>query len=261
MNRTTALFAIIITLFTAFCGCKKSTTTEEIKDPYPATDSTNRNPVPHGIDVSHYNDIEWDQIKGFKNLMFMYAKATEGATFQDDKFELHRKFAHDHNLKFGAYHFLTTTSTIGEQFVNFKTTIGDCDCLPMLDIEGWRIHQLDTLQLQEMVDEWIDSCRHQWQVNPIIYCSTKLHGKIDLRGCPWWVDGEVCRNPNNVVAPAPEGAYTIWQYSVFRDTAATARKYREDGTSIGDSIDVNFFYPGLSLRSILIKEQQLPQTK
>lgn len=257
-NRTTALIAIAITVFTAFCGCKKPAN-EIQEEMYPATDSTDHNPVPHGIDVSHHNDIEWDQIKDYKQLMFMYAKATEGATYQDDKFDFHKQFAHEHKLMFGGYHFLTTTSSIGEQFVNFKTVIGNCDCLPMLDIEGWRIHQLDTLELQSMVDEWIDSCRHEWNVKPIIYCSAKLHGKIDLRGCPWWVDGETCRNPNNVITPEPKGDYTIWQYSVFKDTAATAQKFREDGSHIGDSIDVNFFRPGLSLKSILVKEQQLPK--
>lgn len=260
MNRTTALITILLTAFTALCGCKKSADAPTAEE-YPATDSTNHNPVPHGIDVSHHNDINWEQLKYYKNLMFMYAKATEGATFRDDSLEIYRQFAREHNLKFGAYHFLTATSKVGDQFTNYKEVFGTCDCLPMLDVEGWKIQKLDTLVLQQMVDEWIDSCQHTWNVKPLIYCSEALYGRLDLRGCPWWADGQVCRFANGEITPEPTHKYTIWQFSVFKDTTAVGQKLRKDGTVSGDSVDVNFLYPGLSLASILISKQQLPAEK
>ena len=242
------LTILLTTLLFLLASCSKRT---EGKDLYTPTDSTDHNPVPHGIDVSHHNDLDWSQIKRFEQLQFMYAKATEGATFQDDKFEEHRQFAKDHNLKFGGYHFLTTTSPVAEQFDNFKSVAGRCDCLPMLDIEGWRIQQLDTLDLQNLVDEWISCCQKEWNVKPIIYCSAKLHGKLNMRGCPWWVDAETCRNKNNVHTAEPQGDYAIWQFSVYRDTTV-ARTYRPDGKAVGDSVDVNFLRPGTSIKFMLM---------
>lgn len=258
MIRTIALIVIIVTTLSAFLGCRNSagngdTTTA---DSLMTTAPTDHTPVPHGIDVSHHNDISWEMLKTYKHLRFMYAKATEGATFRDDKFEFHRQFARKHHLKFGGYHFLTTTSAVGDQFTNFKEVFGACDCLPMLDIEGRRIQRLDTLTLQGMLDEWIDSCQHTWHVKPLVYCSAKLRGRLDLRGCPWWVDGEVCRNACNVIADEPTGDYTIWQFSTFKDTTAVGQKLRKDGSLSGDSIDVNFFRPGLGLSNILMKTNQ-----
>lgn len=247
----------------SLAGCHSNTPKQAEAEVYPTTDPNDHNPVAHGIDVSHHNDLEWEQIKGLDKLQFLYAKATEGATFQDDKLDYHRQFAHEHGLKFGAYHFLTTTSTIGEQFTNYKTKAGTFDCLPMLDIEGWRILQLDSLELQSMVDEWVDSCQHVWGVKPIIYCSEKLHARFDLRGCPWWADMLICRNANNVNSPEPQGDYTIWQYSVFKNKVAadSAQVKRADGTAIGDSIDVNFFRPGRGLGYIMMPPRQEESSK
>lgn len=251
------LTILLATMLLVIVGCgKRAAATEES---YTTTDSTDHNPVPHGIDVSHHNDVDWKQLERFDKLQFMYAKATEGATFQDDKFEFHRQFAKDHNLKFGGYHMLTTTSSVADQFNNFKTIAGRCDCLPMLDVEGWRIHQLDTLELQSLVDEWISCCQKEWNVKPIIYCSAKLHGKLDMRGCPWWVDAETCRNKNNVHTAEPKGDYAIWQFSVYRDTTV-AHTFRPDGKAVGDSIDVNFLRPGTSIEFMLMPPEE-PKTK
>lgn len=247
---------LILLLAIAAASCQKSATSSD----FPTTDPDDHSPVVHGIDVSHHNDLEWAQLERFDQLQFMYAKATEGATFQDPGFDKHKQFAREHNLKFGGYHFLTVTSTIAEQFENFKSVAGRCDCLPMLDIEGPRIHRLDTLELQAMVDEWIDLCNHEWGVKPIIYCSAKLHGKFDLRGCPWWVDAETCRNKNNVHTAEPEGDYAIWQFSVYKDTTA-GHRLRPDGTAVGDSVDVNFLHPGTSIKFMLMPQDEAAETK
>lgn len=249
------LLSLSITILCLLAACHS--TTQPKDTPYPTTDPDDHNPVVHGIDVSHHNDLEWEQIKDFKHLQFLYAKATEGATFQDDKFEHHRQFAREHGIKFGGYHFLSTTTPIAEQFANFKSVAGRCDCLPMLDIEGWRILQLDSTRLQQMVDEWIDSCQGAWGVKPIIYCSEKLYNRFDLRGCPWWADMLICRNDNNVHTEEPKGDYTIWQFSVYKniDPNNPNSPKRPDGTSVGDSVDVNFFRPGLGLGSIMMPQK------
>ena len=242
-----------------FClfGCKPSNVQP---DEYPATDSTDHNPKVHGIDVSHHNDLDWEQLKKFEQLQFLYAKATEGATFQDDRFDFHRQFAREHKLKFGGYHFLTLKSHIDSQFVNYKTMMHDFDCLPMLDVEGWDIQHLDTLELQGLVDRWIELTSAEWGVKPIIYCNPKIYHMIDLRGCLWWADMGVCRNPNNVHTEEPTDPYAIWQFSVYKDSTVI-HGVRPDGTAVADSVDVNFLRPGSSLRDILMPPKNAEEKK
>lgn len=270
------LTILLATLLFLLAGCGRRTPEEY----FPTTDPNDHRPVVHGIDVSHHNVLEWKNLQRYEHLQFMYAKATEGATFQDDKFEYHRQFAKEHHLKFGAYHFLSAKSTVADQFANFKRVAGRCDCLPMLDIEGWTFNTMDTLQLQNMVDEWITYCQDEWHVKPIVYCSARIYGKLNLRGCPWWANAEACRNANNVHTPEPRGDYAVWQFSVYKDTTAinttaidtgninttaidtgtidTARlKHRSRRpTPTSDSVDVNFLRPGTSLKAILMPTEE-----
>jgi GH25 family lysozyme M1 (1,4-beta-N-acetylmuramidase) len=68
----------------------------------------------YGVDLSHHNYVEdWDQVTA----SFVYLKATEGATHQDETF---KRFAHNaqkRGILVGAYHFMTTSSS------NSKTSI------------------------------------------------------------------------------------------------------------------------------------------
>lgn len=244
MKHTTLLLAILIL---ALAGCGRRNAEEN----YPTTDPNDHSPVVHGIDVSHHNELDWKHIENFDKLQFMYAKATEGTTFQDDRYEFHRQFAQKHNLKFGAYHFLTLKSPIDSQFINFKNTSGDFDCLPMLDVEGWAFMQLDTLSMQGIIDRWIELTMAEWGVKPIIYCSPKLYHKIDLRGCLWWADMAVARYATNEPTEEPADDYAIWQFSVYRDTTI-ARTFHPNGKAVADSVDVNFLRPGTSLNALLM---------
>lgn len=68
----------------------------------------------YGVDLSHHNYVEdWDQVTA----SFVYLKANEGATHQDETF---KRFAHNaqkRGILVGAYHFMTTSSS------NSKTSI------------------------------------------------------------------------------------------------------------------------------------------
>lgn len=175
---------------------------------------SNKKEVPtlDGIDVSHWNDIN---ISDYKSVYFMYAKATQGATGKDPKFNYFKNEAKKYNIKFGAYHFLTTVD-VYKQFDNFRRIAGKCDCVPMLDVEGSDINKLDTKTLQKMIDIWIDLCLKHYKTKPIIYCNEFLHNKLNLKGCLWWVDAETFRYKYDVNTKEPQGDYFIWQYTIHK---------------------------------------------
>src|SRR5436190_10905515 len=58
-----------------------------------------------GIDVSHYNGtIDWFQVKDY-GIKFVFAKASEGTTFVDDRYAEYRAGTSAAHIRFGAYHF------------------------------------------------------------------------------------------------------------------------------------------------------------
>lgn len=70
----------------------------------------------YGVDLSHHNTVEdWYKVTA----SFVYLKATEGKTHQDEKFLGFVKKARKRNIAVGAYHFMTTCSSARNQFFNF----------------------------------------------------------------------------------------------------------------------------------------------
>lgn len=76
-----------------------------------------------GIDVSKHNgDIDFDQVSD-DNYQFVFIKASEGKTYQDDAFERNYAGARDAGLKVGAYHFFRKNRSGKEQADNFLNVI------------------------------------------------------------------------------------------------------------------------------------------
>ena len=90
-----------------------------------------------GVDISNNNSIA--DLSTLKNncVEYVYLKATEGATFKDNKSIDRCSKAKDLGLKVGFYHFLVSTSTPEAQAENFYNYIKDKanDLVPMLDVE------------------------------------------------------------------------------------------------------------------------------
>ena len=133
-------------------------------------------PVCTGIDVSHHNDIlSSDSPEAYKRLdsiQFLIAKATQGNGFVDSKYKRHRDFARKHDLKFGAYHFLTREHEASDQFDNFKKIAGkDIDIIPCLDIEGYDGKQWSRGEARKQLKEWNDRCKEYYGTYPIVYCN------------------------------------------------------------------------------------------
>ena len=76
-----------------------------------------------GIDVSKHNgDIDFEQVKD-DDYQFVFIKASEGKTYQDDAFGRNYDRARDAGLKVGAYHFFRKNRTGEEQAENFLSVV------------------------------------------------------------------------------------------------------------------------------------------
>lgn len=117
-----------------------------------------------GIDVSnHQGEISWEKVALNKNIQFVYVKATEGATYQDKRYDENVTGAKANGILVGSYHYLRNTSLIREQFSNFRNVAKkeNQDLIPMVDVEE-KVEKDSILLFCDLVKEHYG--RH-----PIIY--------------------------------------------------------------------------------------------
>ena len=163
----TTLLAVVL-----LCSCKSNGKNAARRTEVPPRNTEAKY---DGIDISsHQGFIDWAKVSSDKNISFVYIKATEGATYRSPHYAHNITQARRHGLLVGSYHYLSSSSTIDEQFKNFsKFALKSVqDLIPMLDVEvrgDW-----SRSQLIDSVDRF---CQHE---------------KPEIN----W-----------------EGEYTIWQYS------------------------------------------------
>lgn len=76
-----------------------------------------------GVDVSHWDgEINWSKV-ATDGVEFAFAKATEGETFQDSKFEQNFQNMKENNISAGGYHTFRMTSTPEGQLNNIVNTL------------------------------------------------------------------------------------------------------------------------------------------
>jgi len=97
-------------------------------------------PTFHGIDVSHWQGtIDFNAVAG-AGYRFVFAKATEGQTFNDPNYATYRAGAKAAGVTFGAYHYARPDSTTNDavleadHFVNTALPVSG-DLLPVIDLE------------------------------------------------------------------------------------------------------------------------------
>ena len=150
----------------------------------------------HGIDVSHYQGkIDWKQLLQSKEtdfpLHFIFMKATEGSSLDDDTFESNFEEARNHGFIRGAYHFFSTKTDALRQadfFIrNVKLESGDLP--PVLDVE--LVGKKSKQELQQGIKQWLDRVEAHYGVKPILYTSYKFKTKYldDARfdAYPYWI--------------------------------------------------------------------------
>jgi lysozyme len=157
-------------------------------------------PVPnnysvHGIDISkHQNKINWKQVEEMQvngeKLAFVFIKASEGATRNDDYFQKNWKSAGKTKLLRGAYHFFRPVKDSRIQAFLFmhQLKLKKGDLPPVVDIE--RGNRQSTKHIQESLKDFLDVLEHEYSVKPIIYTNLSFYtkhlaGKFD--DYPIWI--------------------------------------------------------------------------
>lgn len=89
----------------------------------------------YGVDLSHWQG-DFDHALAFsQGVRFMYAKATEGQSYQDEKWPRNRDNAHAAGLKIAAYHFLRSDSAVEDQAANLASYLGGNAIPVVIDCE------------------------------------------------------------------------------------------------------------------------------
>ena len=187
-----------------------------------------------GIDISSYQGyIDWAKVSSDKDIRFVYIKATEGATYHSPHYAHNITQARRYGLFVGSYHYLTSTSSVEEQFHNFSTlALSDVqDLIPMLDVEvrgDW--------SRSELIDSVYKFCQlveDHYGVQPMIYSTMGFYNK---NLTPHFNKHHlyIGRYSNSEPEINWEGEYTIWQYSETGiipgiDAYVDLCRYRKDG--------------------------------
>jgi lysozyme len=187
-----------------------------------------------GIDVSHNNGaIDWASVAA-AGISFAFAKATEGKTFKDRKFNTNYTEMKNHGIIRGAYHFFhpnIDARAQAENFLQLVQTVGTGDLPPALDVEV--NDNKTTSDIIQGIQVWMDVVSKALQCNPIIYTSASfwnanLHGTDTFDQHPLWVAHYTSKPQPNI--PRGFSSHAIWQFS-------------EEGSvsGIGGKVDLNRF--------------------
>ena len=166
-----------------------------------------------GIDISSYQGyIDWNKVSSDKNIRFVYIKATEGATYRSTHYAHNLSQARRNGMLVGSYHYLTSSSSIDEQFQNFSSFALKSvqDLVPMLDVEvrgNW-----SRSQLIDSVDKFCQLVQRLYGVQPMIYSTMEFYNKnlTPHFNKHLLYIGRYSKEPPEINW---EGKYTIWQFS------------------------------------------------
>ena len=140
-----------------------------------------------GVDVSSYQaDIDMDQLKE-QDIQFIYIKATEGSSWQDERFPENWENAKSAGLLSGAYHFFSYDSEGKSQAENFIKTVGPDlkgRLLPVVDVEYYGDKEQNPPDKTDVVREltiYLEMIEKEYGVKPLIYTRSDIYEKY-LKG-------------------------------------------------------------------------------
>lgn len=168
-----------------------------------------------GIDVSHHQGrIDWKQVARDPKIRFVYIKATQGATIKDPRYASNITNARRHGLRCGSYHYLSSQSSVRQQFRFFKSTAKKLqqDLIPMIDIEPEGVRRWSHKQVRDSLALFCRLVKAHYGKSPLIYthysfynaCLAPKFNNYFLFLCKYsW--------------PPPQirgaGHHNVWQYS------------------------------------------------
>lgn len=203
-----------------------------------------------GIDISN-NNYQYLALAGFRPLLkpdeFVIMKASEGATYKDNKLDLYYNLVHesgdgrpDRNRLYGFYHFARPDNCNNPraEAANFLRLIRHHagHAIFALDVEADAL-KLSQDHLDSWVAEWCEYVVDHAGVKPMIYCSAAATSRFPTAAkmsCGLWV-ASWGKKPTKA-AIKPWDLWAIWQDStssgmldtnIFNGTPLQFRKYCE----------------------------------
>ena len=173
-----------------------------------------------GVDISHHNgNVNFGLLKQ-EGVQFVYIKATEGVSLDDDMYKHNVKEARLKNLKVGAYHFFIFSEAGDKQASHFlnNAEIISGDLIPVLDVEYSRNNPISNdstyfNKIRTEVNSFAEVLQQSIGVKPIIYCNFELYNKInitDKKQKYWIVD--LNKQPKDSIN------WVIWQFEHNKKT-------------------------------------------
>lgn len=202
-----------------------------------------------GVDVSAYQaDIDMEKLKE-QSIRFIFIKATEGSSGQDEKFAENWENAKNAGLPSGAYHFFSYDSEGKTQAENFISTVGPDmkgRLLPVVDVEYYGDKEQNPPERTDVIRElriYLEMIEQEYGVKPIIYTrpdiyETYLKGEFDAY--KKWISSLYTPLSWNY-----QDDWYIWQY---------LNRGELEGYSGGEQyIDLNVLNNDKSLEDLIVK--------
>ncbi len=195
----------------------------------------------NGIDISHQNTINWEQLS--PEVKFVYCKASEGSGFHDPAFNGYWQYLKTTSLYRGAYHFLDVGATAQAQADNFLSAGIDFSkpnvLPPMLDVEDQSSSALNNEILNDkpafvqLITDWIDIIQKETGRKAMIYSYKNFFSEY-LNNASWpnnylWLAAYQANPPG---LPAGYQDWNFWQYSEYGTLG---------GAATGGSLDLDYF--------------------
>jgi GH25 family lysozyme M1 (1,4-beta-N-acetylmuramidase) len=199
-----------------------------------------------GIDVSHWQGtIDWTAVAG-TGQRFVFAKATEGQTFDDPMYLSYKQGASTAGLAFAAYHFAQPDASANDAVLEADhfvqvAQLGAGNLLPVLDIEV--SGGLDPAALTTWALTWLGEVRARLGVMPLVYTSpngwkTRFGDTTAVAdaGYPLWVAHWGVSSPTVPANDWGGHGWTFWQYTDCGSVSGIGGCVdldRLDGTDLG----------------------------
>lgn len=148
-------------------------------------DINKENNILRGIDISHWQKaIDWPAVINNSQVQFVIAKATEGATWQDPKFQSHwQAMKRQGVLITGAYHYFRGTSLPTDQANNIVTQLKQVSFNHADDLLAISVTKQDKLTPSEVADHLL------WIISNLT--APIIQEKVILYTSPAWWDSHV----------------------------------------------------------------------
>ena len=175
----------------------------------------------YGIDVSGWQEnIRWTDVPK-SEVQFVFAKATEGLRYYNDRFHEQHDGAKRSGIPFGTYHYLDVRDSGAAQAKHFLTAISGYEgtLLPALDVE--EAHGRSPQRIAACVADFLKTVDATLQGKRALLYTNKAFWNDAMAGCddfsdhPLWIAQYPKRYRSGMQPALPQGwkSAVIWQFT------------------------------------------------